>query len=70
MAAGAVSLKTSYDMIILSFCNIVKSQSKCASASNSLGSFIRLIDDVLQYEFIRTFQYDVMTGIYIVSKLC
>ena len=29
MAAGAVSLRKSHDIIILSFCNIVKGQAKC-----------------------------------------
>ena len=28
MAAGAVSLKNSHDIVILSFCNIVKGQAK------------------------------------------
>ena len=29
MAAGAVSLRKSHDIVILSFCNIVKGQAKC-----------------------------------------
>ena len=29
MAAGAVRLKKSHDIVILSFCNIVKGQAKC-----------------------------------------
>ena len=29
MAAGAVSLRKSHDILILSFCNIVKGQAKC-----------------------------------------
>ena len=29
MAAGAVNLKKSHDIVILSFCNIVKGQAKC-----------------------------------------
>ena len=29
MAAGAVSLRKSHDIAILSFCNIVKGQAKC-----------------------------------------
>ena len=29
MAAGAVSLRKSYDIVILSFCNIVKGQANC-----------------------------------------
>ena len=31
MAAGAVSLRKSHDIVILSFCNIVKDQAKCTS---------------------------------------
>ena len=29
MASGAVSLRKSHDIVILSFCNIVKGQAKC-----------------------------------------
>ena len=29
MAAGAVSLKKSHDIVILSFCNIIKGQANC-----------------------------------------
>ena len=29
MAAGAVSMRKSHDIVILSFCNIVKGQAKC-----------------------------------------
>ena len=29
MAAGAVSLRKSHDIVILSFCNIVKGQANC-----------------------------------------
>ena len=29
MAAGAISLRKSHDIIILSFCNIVKGQANC-----------------------------------------
>ena len=31
MAAGAVSLRKSHDIVILSFCNIVKGQANCIS---------------------------------------
>ena len=31
MAAGPVSLRKSHDIVILSFCNIVKGQAKCDS---------------------------------------
>ena len=29
MAAGVISLRKSHDIVILSFCNIVKGQAKC-----------------------------------------
>ena len=38
MAAGAVSLRKSHDIIILSFCNIVKGQANCV-----VGSMLFLI---------------------------
>ena len=32
MAAGAVSLRNSHDIVILSFCNVVKGQANCREA--------------------------------------
>ena len=29
MAAGAVSLRKSHDIVIIAFCNVVKGQAKC-----------------------------------------
>ena len=35
MAASAVSLRKSYDIVILSFCNIVKGQANCINVSTA-----------------------------------
>ena len=42
MAAGALSLRKSHDIVILSFCNIVKGQAKYARAT-----YARFSDDFL-----------------------
>ena len=44
MAAGAVSLRKSHDIIILSFCNIVKGQANC------IGKDINLVLIMLDIE--------------------
>ena len=36
MTAGAVSLKKSHDIVILSFCNIVKGQANCLNSLDNL----------------------------------
>ena len=46
MAAGAVSLRKSHDIIILSVCNIVKSQAKC----DSTGWTSIRAEDLVVYE--------------------
>ena len=35
MGAGAVSLRKSHDIVILSFCNIVKGQANCINVSTA-----------------------------------
>ena len=37
MAAGAVSLRKSHDIVISSFCNIVKGQAKCMDYIRKTG---------------------------------
>ena len=39
MAAGAVNLRKSHDIVILSFCNIVKGQAKCTTETVSVSFF-------------------------------
>ena len=41
MAAGAVSLRKSHDIVILSFCNIVKGQAKCIHIMKSSAYFFK-----------------------------
>ena len=41
MAAGAVSLKKSHDIVILSFCNIVKGQAKWVKIFMKYNTLIR-----------------------------
>ena len=39
MAAGAVNLRKYHDIVILSFCNIVKGQAKCTTETVSVSVF-------------------------------
>ena len=41
-AAGAVSLRKSHDIVILSFCNIVKGQAKYMQFYNGMGFKMKL----------------------------
>ena len=63
MAAGAVSLRKSHDIVILSFCNIVKGQAYCLRLENEP-------EKILNLRLARTWQvFKFCTPIHI-QKLC